>query len=76
MSKITLSDFIDLIDVNRESEEYVDILDHNGNVDIHATVCSGIWDLMGDRTVNSIQADDGVIQIWLDDESEVRNEQK
>ena len=67
MSKILLSDFIDLIDNNRESEELIDILNHNGDIETRAMVCSEIWDLLGERTVNSIQAKNSVIQIWLDD---------
>lgn len=66
MSKITIGELLDLIDNNRESEEFVHIMDNNGNVQCRAMVCSEIWDGIEDRTVNSIQAEDDVLKIWLD----------
>ena len=68
MKTVKVKDFIDLLDVNRESEEYVEILDHNGKVTLKAMVCNEVWDKLAERTINSIQAEDSIIQIWLDDE--------
>lgn len=68
MKSVKVKDFIDLLDVNRESEEYVEILDHNGKVTLKAMVCNEVWDKLAERTINSIQAEDSIIQIWLDDE--------
>ena len=67
MTKVTVGQLLDLMDKNRESEEVVNIMDHNGNVQCKAMVCSEIWDGLEDRTVNSIQAEDDAINIWLDD---------
>ena len=32
MTKVTVGQLLDLMDKNRESEEVVNIMDHNGNV--------------------------------------------
>ena len=65
--KTTVADILNLIDCNRDSDELVHIMDHNGNVEVCAMVCSKIWDGIENRTVNSMQASDGVIEMWLDD---------
>lgn len=70
MKVIKVKDFIDLLDNDRESEEYVEILDGNGKVAVKAMVCSEVWNSLAERTVNSIQAADSTIQIWLDDEED------
>ena len=67
MTKVTVGQLLDLMDKNRESEEVVNIMDHNGNVQCKAMVCSEIWDGLEDRTVNSIQAEGDVLKIWFDD---------
>lgn len=64
---ITLGQILDLIDNNRESEETVEIMDHNGNVQCRAMVCSVVWQGIEDKTVNSMQADGNSLQIWLND---------
>lgn len=66
-SKITLGQILDLIDNNRESEEMVEIMDHNGNVQCSAMVCSVIWKGIEDKTVNSMMAAGNCLQIWLND---------
>ena len=70
MKIVKVKDFIDLLDLDRESEEYVEILDGNGKVAVRAMVCSEVWDSLAERTVNSIQAENSTIQIWLDDEED------
>lgn len=67
MTKVTVGQLLDLMDKNRESEEVVNIMDHNGNVQCKAMVCSEIWDGLEDRTVNSIQVEGDALVIWLDD---------
>ena len=64
---ITLGQILDLLDNNRESEEIVEIIDHNGEVQCRAMVCSVVWQGIEDKTVNSMQADGNCLQIWLDD---------
>lgn len=66
-SGIMLGQILDLLDNNRESEEMVEIMDHNGNVQCRAMVCSVVWQGIEDKTVNSMQADGNRLQIWLND---------
>lgn len=66
-SGITLGQILDLLDNNRESEEKVEIMDNNGNVQCRAMVCSVVWQGIEDKTVNSMQADGNSLQIWLND---------
>ena len=66
-SGITLGQILDLIDNNRESEEMVEIMDHNGQVQCKAMVCSIVWQGIEDKTVNSMQAAGNCFQIWLND---------
>lgn len=70
MKVVKVKDFIDLLDPDRESEKYVEILDGNGNVAVRAMVCSEVWDILAERTVNSMQAKENTIQIWLDDKED------
>ena len=63
----TLGEVLDLLDANRESEEMVEIMDHNGQVQCRAMVCSVVWNGIEERTVNSMQAVDDRLQIWLND---------
>ena len=41
---VTLGQFLDLIDSNRESERYVNIIDENGNVLVRGMVCYDAWE--------------------------------
>ena len=66
-SGITLGQILDLIDNNRESEEMVEIMDHNGEVQCQAMVCSIIWQGIEEKTINSMQAAGNCLQIWLND---------
>ena len=68
MTKVTVGQLLDLIDSERESGEFVHIMGNNGNVQCTAMVCSNFfWDGIENRMVNSIQAEDDVLKIWLDD---------
>ena len=68
---VTVGDFLDLIDCDRESEEIVEIGDCNGGASASIQVCSEIWsaELEG-RTINSIGINDGNYRIWLNDKEE------
>lgn len=66
-SGITLGQILDLIDNNRESEEMVDIMNHDAQVQCRAMVCSVVWQGIEDKTVNSMMARDDRFQIWLND---------
>lgn len=69
MKNITVGDFLDLIDSNRESEEVVEIGDHNGGASASIQVCSEVWSAeLECRTINSIGINDGNYRIWLNDE--------
>jgi len=67
MTKVTVGQLLDLIDNSRESEELVNVMDHNGKIQCTAMVCSEIWDELEDRTVNSIEVQGRALGIWLDD---------
>ena len=67
MKDVTLGQILDLLDNNRESEEKVEIMDNNGNVQCRAMVCSVVWQGIEDKTVNSMQAAGNCLQIWLND---------
>lgn len=67
MKDVTLGQILDLIDNNRESEEMVEIMNHNGEVQCKAMVCSITWQGIEDKTVNSMQALGNCLQIWLND---------
>lgn len=67
MTKVTVGQLLDLIDSERESEEFVYIMGNNGEAECKAMVCSEIWNGIEGRTVNGIQAEGDVLQIWLDD---------
>lgn len=64
---ILLGDLLDLIDQERESEEEVAIMNHNGEYDMRAKVCWDGWEGIEDRMVNSIHASEGTILVWLED---------
>ena len=65
----TVEELLDLIDNNRESEEFVEILDGNGYVEARLRVCSDIWKGIEHRTINSMRAQGDRIQIWLNDDN-------
>lgn len=62
-----LSELLDALDSTRESEERIAIMNHNGDQEAIAMICSTIWAGIEDRTVNSIQVRKSIIEIWLDD---------
>ena len=62
-----LSELLDVIDNSRESGEKVAIMNRDGECEAMAMICSSIWAGIENRTVNSIQARDSTIEIWLND---------
>lgn len=67
---ITVGQLLDLIDCNRESEDFVDIMNDDSKVEVHAMVCSDIWKSIENRQVDCIGAEKGVIVIWLKSEED------
>ena len=64
----TFGEILDLLDVNRESEEIVCIMDKNGKTEMRGMACSDLWKPHEQRIVKSIQADDYCeLNVWLDD---------
>lgn len=63
--RITMGQLLDLIDNSRESEEMVCLM-RDGQVQAKAMVCSEIWLALEERPVNSIQAEDNMLKVWLD----------
>lgn len=62
---VTLGQFLDLIDSNRESEEYINIMNDNGEVLVHGMVCYDAWE--EDRLINSICInEDSEYVVWLE----------
>ena len=66
---VTVGDILNLIDNNRDSEEYVGIMNNNGVIECRAMICSDIWDSIENRLVNSMGAENSEIVIWLEDET-------
>ena len=67
MKDITLGQILDLIDNTRESEEMVEIMDHDGQVQCRAMVCSVVWQGIEYKTVNSMGVSGDCLRIWLND---------
>lgn len=67
MKDITLGQILNLLDINRESEEMVEIMDHNGQVQCRAMVCSVVWQGIEYKTINSMMASGDCLRIWLND---------
>ena len=61
---ITLGQVLDLIDKDRESNEIVNIM--NGCVpEVKAVVSSFIWDTIENKEVESIEASNSELNVWL-----------
>lgn len=66
---MTVKELADVIDLNRESEEKIRFMDHNGQAEAEIMICSKLLDGVEDRVINSLQAvDEGIIAVWLEDE--------
>lgn len=63
---VTLGQFLDLIDSNRESEEYINIMEGNSKVLIRGMVCYDAWE--ENRLINSISINENYeYMVWLED---------
>lgn len=62
---MTIKDLLDAIDMQRDSEEIVVIM-NDGKEEAKIMVCSEVWDSIEDRKINSIMAEDSMIKVWLD----------
>lgn len=62
----TLGELLNLIDRDRDSDEIVEIMDNSEAV-MRGLVRSTLWKPHEERGVNSIQARNNVLQIWLED---------
>lgn len=70
---VTLGQFLDLIDRNRESEEHVNIMNCNGEVLVRGMVCYDAWE--EDRLINSISInEDCEYMVWLEPREGEKNE--
>ena len=65
---VTLKQLLDLIDNCRESEEIICLMNHDGKIEAKAMVCSKVWESLEDHMVNSIQAEDDMLKVWLNDQ--------
>ena len=65
-NKVTLGQILDLIDDTRESDEIVALM-QDGEIEAKAIVRSEIWKALEKRTVNSIQAEDNILKVWLNE---------
>lgn len=68
---IEFGQLLDLIDCDRESEEIIKIMNSNGKPEMTGMVCGPLWEKIESRTVNSIQADQSDLLVWLNDEVEI-----
>lgn len=64
---VTVGEILDLIDCNRDSEEYVRIKDCNGQIESRVMIKSDMWDSIEDRFVNSMGAEEDEVTLWLED---------
>lgn len=62
---ITVGQLIDLIDINREGTDVVQICERDGDW-TEVRTDSMLLDLIGECAVDSIEAKDGQVRIWLD----------
>ena len=70
---VSLGQFLDLIDPNRESEEHINIMDGNSKVLIRGMVCYDAWE--EDRLINSISInEDCEYMVWLEPREVEKNE--
>ena len=63
---VKFGELLDLIDVNRESEEIIRIMGLDGEPELQGKICSNLWKPFENMAVNSIQAAGvDLMNIWL-----------
>ena len=65
--RITFGELLDLIDSEREGDDAIELMGHNGEVDIAGRISSAYFVAFEDRVVNSFGAHNNAVQVWLED---------
>ena len=65
--EITFGELLDLIDSEREGDDAIELMGHNGEVDIAGRVSSVYFVALEDHVVNGFGAHNNAVQIWLKD---------
>ena len=65
--EITFGELLDLIDNSREGDDAIELMGHNGEVDIAGRVSSVYFVALEDHVVNGFGAHNNAVQIWLKD---------
>lgn len=65
--KITFGELLDLIDSEREGDDEIELMGHNGEVDIAGRVSSAYFVAFEDRVVNGFGAHNNAVRVWLED---------
>ena len=65
--KITFGELLDLIDNEREGDDAIELMGHNGEVDIAGRVSSAYFAALEDHVVNGFGAHNNAVQVWLED---------
>ena len=65
--EITFGELLDLIDSEREGDDAIELMGHNGEVDIAGRVSSAYFAVLEDHVVNGFGAHNNAVQIWLED---------
>ena len=65
--EITFGELLDLIDSEREGDDAIELMGHNGEVDIAGRVGSAYFAVLEDHVVNGFGAHNNAVQVWLED---------
>lgn len=65
--RITFGELLDLIDSEREGDDAIELMGHNGEVDIAGRVSSEYFAALEDHVVNGFVAHNNAIRVWLED---------
>ena len=65
--RVTFGELLDLIDSEREGDDEIELMGHNGEVDIAGRVSSAYFAVLEDHVVNGFGAHNNAVQVWLED---------
>ena len=65
--RITFGELLDLIDSEREGDDAIELMGHNGEVDMAGRVSSAYFVAFEDHVVNGFGAHNNAVQVWLED---------
>ena len=65
--RVTLGELLDLIDSEREGDDAIELMGHNGEVDIAGRVSSAYFAVLEDHIVNGYGSHNNAVQVWLED---------